>query len=133
MIQKTFYIFTIISLVMACSESESTQSETNPLVGKWTLNVMKENGVALNYLEEDEIPYQLEFYSDERGNIWIKDYGQTTNDSPIPFTWRTSGNTLYLHLSGENQLSMSYSISSNTLTLSMTDGSDTIEYIYNKS
>ena len=133
MIQNFFYGFTIIALVTACSENESTQTETNPLVGKWTLNVMKENGVALHYLEEDGIPYQLEFYSDERGNIWIKDYGQITDDSPIPFTWRTSGNTLYLHPSGENQLSMSYSISSNTLTLSMTDGSDIIEYIYNKT
>ena len=131
--KKTLGCLIIISIFMACSKDEPSKSTTNPIVGKWTLDVMKVNGETLDYMDEDGIPYQLEFYSDGRGNVWFKDYGQTTDDSPVPFTWSIGGNTLYITPSGDSQLSMTHSISNNVLTLNMTDGSDVIEYIYKKS
>ncbi len=128
-----FLVFTIILMFTTCGKDEPTKTDTNPIVGKWILSTMKVDGVVLNYMEENEIPYQLEFYSDGRGNVWIKDYGQTTDDSPIAFTWSTGGNTLYIQQTGTSQLVMQHNISSNKLTLTMADGSELTEYIYNKS
>lgn len=133
MTKKIFCSLMIISLLMACSKSEPTKSNDDPIVGSWTLSLMRIDDTEWNYAEEDNIPYRLEFYSDGRGNVWMKDYGVITDDSPQSFTWSTSGTTLTINQQGEGSFSMTYSISNDVLTLFMIDGSEIIEFVYNKS
>jgi len=106
------------------------QSEENQIVGKWSLNNMKIDGVIWDYTEEDGIPFQIEFLSDGQGNVWLMDYGQITADSPRSFTWSVNGNIVTIEESGGDPFSMSFSVSNNTLTLSMTDGGEIVEFIY---